>query len=278
MELGIVTSENLEIFRSLLLPESAQALADGEPVTTLGLVEKHVAVGACAGSMEERCFQIHSFYVAPACRRMGGGRMLMDQLKKLTGKRASELKISFTATKEEHRALIPFLESMGFVRQEDFGESIYQVTLEQVSRSPFFRSGKTGWGTPFSQLDEGVLSAGERAARFDQAPLPKGGLRAPSVDRDVSAAYVQDGVIQAYVVGDTSCSGGLNLSAVWSGSRDPMVLPGLLSFALKRAVEKYPQETTMLIQTVNERSAALLTALLPEAAPISHVYVYQHED
>lgn len=278
MELGIVTSENLEVFRSLLLPESARALADGEPVTALGLVQDRVAVGACAGSIQGERFHINSFYVAPAYRRMGGGRMLMDQLKELTGKRASELKISFTATKEEHHTLIPFLESMGFVRQEDLGESIYQVTLEQVSRSPFFRSGKTGRGTPFSQLDESVLCAGERAALVDQAPMPKGGLRAPSVDRDVSAAYVQNDVIQAYVVGDTSWSGGLCLSAVWSGSRDPMALPGLLCLALNRAVEKYPQETALVIQAVNERSAALLAALLPEAAPISHVYVYQHAE
>lgn len=195
MELGVITSENLAAFQTLLLPETVRALADGKPVTALGLVQDRVAVGACAGSMEERRFQIHSFYVAPAYRRMGGGRMLMDQLKELTGKRASELKISFTTTKAEHEALIPFLEKLGFVQEENHGESIYRINLGQAARSPFFQSRKSGWGTPFSQLDEGVLSAGERAAAVDQAPLPAGGLCAASVDRDVSAAYVRNGSI-----------------------------------------------------------------------------------
>ena len=66
MELGVITSENLAAFQTLLLPETVRALADGKPVTALGLVQDRVAVGACAGSMEERRFQIHSFYVAPA--------------------------------------------------------------------------------------------------------------------------------------------------------------------------------------------------------------------
>ncbi len=272
MEIGVITSRNIGVFRSLLLPECARAVAAEEPIVALGLTQDKLAVGACAGTLVGKHFQILSFFVASSYRRMGGGRMMMEKLKELTREDADGLKISFTTTKEEHQAIIPFLEKMGFTREEDYGETIYQTTLEQVTRTPFFEKRTGGWGTPFARLSDSVLSAGERAAIAAQAPMPRGGLRASIVDRDVSVAYLQDGAVQAYVVGDTGWSGGLNLSAAWSGSPDPMVLPGLLRSALNLAVEKYPLETALIIQVVNEKSAALISTLLPEARPISHSY------
>ena len=275
MEIGALVPGEPGVFASLLLPETARALAAGEPVTALGLTEKRLAVGAAAGYLSGRLFQIASLYVAPDYRRQGGGRLLVESLLRLTRGQADGLEIRFTATKEEQQALPPFLERMGFVRQDDRGETIFQIRLEQIARVPFFAKGGAGRGTPFAQLGDSQLLDAEHAAAAVDAPMPTGGLRGQRVDRDVSMAAVADGVVQAYVVGDTGWSGGLRLSALWSRSKDASVLPGLLRAALTKAAEKYAPETRVILQTVNQSSAALLSGLLPEAEPVSHTYVYR---
>ena len=273
MEIGVLPSEGPGVFRTLLLPEAAQALERGEPLTALGLTEGGLAVGAAAGYLAGKRFCLISLYVAPAFRRKGGGRMLVEELARLCRGRADTMSVDFTATRPDHETLSPFLERMGFMREEDLGEAIYLIPLGQAARSAFFAGRGVERGTPFSRLSRDVLSAGERAALASGAPIPPGGLSSPLVDRDVSVAFVQDEVIQAYVACDTGWEGGITLSAVWSQSRDAMVLPGLLRSALFRAAEKYPKDTALVLQTVNQRSAALALSLLPEARPISHSYL-----
>lgn len=273
MEIGCLTPGNLSVFRPLLLPETARALERGEPLTALGLTEGRVALGAAAGYLAGRRFRVTSLYVAPDYRRRGGGRLLIEKLVLLCRFGADSLVLRFTATEEEHHTLPPFLEHMGFFEEDDHGENLYQIKLEQVARTDFFSARGARRGVPFAQLSQEVLSGGERAALVAQAPIPEGGLNGGQVDREVSMAHLENGRIQAYVVCDTSWSGGLTLSALWSQSQDNMVLPGLLRSALSAAVEKYPPDTALVMQAVNQRSAALLRTLLPQAEPISHAYL-----
>lgn len=275
MEIGVVIPGEPGVFASLLLPETVQQLQAGEPVTALGLTEGRLAVGAAAGYLVGQMFQVTSLYVAPDYRRQGGGRRLLEGLQQLTRGQADGLEIRFTADKEEQQALLPFLERMGFTRQDNHGETLFRTTLGEIAQVPFFAKGGAGHATPFSKLGESQLLDVEHVAAAVDAPVPVGGLRSKKVDRDISMAVLSDGAVQAYVVGDTVWSGGLRLSALWSRSKDAGVLPGLLRAALKRAVEKYPPETALIVQTVNQSSAALLAGLLPGAAPISHTYVYR---
>lgn len=275
MEIGFLVPGEPGAFAPLLLPQAAQQLQAGEPLTALGLTEARLAVGAAAGYLQGRMFQITSLYVAPDYRRRGGGRMLVEGLLRLTRGQADGLEIRFTTAKEEQQALPPFLARMGFVRQDDRGETIFQIRLEQIACVPFFAKGGAGHGTPFAQLGDSQLLDAERAAAAVDAPMPAGGLRGKTVDRDVSMAAVADGAVQAYIVGDTGWSGGLRLSALWSRSKDVGVLPGLLRAALTKAADKYPPDTRVIVQTVNPSSAALLSGLLPEAEPVSHSYVYR---
>ena len=83
MQIGVLPPGEPGVFRSLLLPEAADALARGEALTALGLTENGLALGAAAGYLENSQFQLISLYVAPAYRQRGGGRMLVDALLEL---------------------------------------------------------------------------------------------------------------------------------------------------------------------------------------------------
>lgn len=270
MEIGVLPLEEPGVFRSLLLPATADALAAGEPVTALALTENSLALGAAAGFLEGGRFQVSSLYVSPDHRRRGGGRLLMETLILLTSPYADAMEINFTSTREEHRTLPPFLTAMGFREEADNGENIFLTTLGTVADTPFFSGAGKGFGTPLSELNPGALSLLEKAALVSDAPLPEGGLASAGVDREVSVVSLQGSAPQAFVVLDDSYPGALTLAAAWSVSRDSSVLPMLLRSALARAREKYPPETPLAVQATGSSSAKLVKALLAGAKPISH--------
>lgn len=269
MIVGVLPPGDPGVFRSLLLPEAADALAAGEAVTALTLTEDTVAVGALAGHLEDGRFQITSLYVAPDYRREGGGRMLLERLAQVLEGHASSIEISFTTTQEEHEMLLPFLEVMGFRAKKHHGETTYLTTLAAALRNSFFKVAKAV-GTPFSQIDAWLLTAASKAAMLSGAPLPVGGLNGKAVDPDVSIAVVIKDLVQAYIAFDTAWAGGLTLSAV--SSKTPTLLPGLLTSAAQHVRKKYPPETRLAVQAVNSTSASLIRLLLPEARPIAYTY------
>ena len=77
-----------------------------------------------------------------------------------------------------------------------------------------------------------------------------------------------------YVVFENTWAEGLTLSAVWSKSTNPLVLPGLLRYATEQLTKKYPRETSLVVQTVNDASAAMVRAIIPEAKEISCTYQF----
>lgn len=269
MKLGCLPLGEPGAFRSLLLPETADALAAEEPLTALALTEGELAVGAAAGCLEFGRFLITSLYVAPAYRRRGGGRLLVETLKTLCAPYVGALEFRFTATQEEHDTLPPFLTALGFAEEPDNGENIYLTTLERAAASPFFSG--AGKGTPLSALSRGQLSLMEKAAHAAGAPWPEGGVS--KLDAEVSVAVLDGSEPRAFVVFDHSFPGALTLAAAWSADRDPTVLPALLRSAVALAKEKYPPETAVAVQAVNPASAALVRALLPDARPVSHTYL-----
>ena len=273
MEIGILPLEEPGVFRSLLLPETADALAAGEPVTALALTENGLALGVAAGYLDQGRFLVGSLYVSPDHRRRGGGRLLVETLSQLAAPYAGAMEIRYTSTREEHETLPPFLASMGFREEGDGGENIFLTTLGAVADTPFFSGAGKSFGTPLSELNPGALSLLEKAALVSDAPLPEGGLNADGVDREVSVAAFEGSEPKAFVVLDHSFPGALTLAAVWSASRDPSVLPMLLCSVMARVREKYPPETPLAAQATGSSSAKLVRALLAGAKSISHTYI-----
>lgn len=273
MEIGILPLEDPGVFRSLLLPETADVLAAGDPVTALALTEGGLALGAAAGYLDRGRFHISSLYVSPDHRRRGGGRQLMEEMERLCAGFCTGIEISFTVTREEHSTLPPFLTAMGFHDESDSHENIFLTTLGAVAENPFFSTGTAHFGTPLSQLSPATRSLVQKAALAAGAPLPEGGLTAPGVEQEASVVALHGSKTQAFVVLDHSFPGALTLAAAWSASSDPGVFPALLRSALARAQQQYPPETPLAVQAVGPSSAGLVQALLAGATPISHTYL-----
>lgn len=273
MEIGVLPLEDPGVFRSLLLPETADALTAGEPVTALALTEDGLALGAAAGYLDRGRFHISSLYVSPDHRRRGGGRRLVEEMERLCSGFCTGMEISFTTTCEEHRTLPPFLTAMGFQDESDRHENIFLTTLGAVAENPFFSGAAARFGTPLSQLSPAARSLVQKAALAAGAPLPEGGLTAPGVDQEASVVALQGSKTQALVVLDHSFPGALTLAAAWSADRDPTVFPALLRSAFARARQRHPPETPLAVQAVGPASAGLAQALLVGATPISHTYL-----
>ena len=276
MELGYISSQQLPVFRSLLLPDVAEAIERGEPITAIGLIEDGIACGAAAGYPQNGRFLIVSFYVAPDYQRRGGGRMMMDYLASLvTGfPEITTLEFSFTKTAPAHDALEPFLTEMGFVPTDGKDENLYLTSIGQAANSPFFATKNTP--SPqllsFSQIPNLLLSSIDKELRHKGIPLPELPLTSPELEREVSCALVKNNQIQSFLAFDHSYAGELTLSCAWSGSAGPAAMPALLRKAFQPASGLYPPETPLMIQAVNLTSARLLQTLLPDATPISFTY------
>ena len=276
MELGYISSEQLPVFRTLLLPRVVRAMERGEPITAIGLIEDGIACGAAAGYPEGNHFQIVSFYVAPDYQWRGGGRMMMDYLVSLVTDfpGISGLEISFTKTDPEHHALEPFLTEMGFVLTDGKDENLYLISLGQVAQAPFFAAKNTPSPQvlPFSQIPNLLLSSIDKELRHKGVPLPELPLNSPQLEREVSCALVKNNQIQSFLAFEYSTTGQLTLSFAWAGTGGPAGMPPLLRRSFQTASSLYPPETPVVIQPINITSARLLQALLPDAAPISFTY------
>lgn len=273
MQIGLITGKELPYFASLLLLQTAEQLRAGQPVTALGLVQDQTACGAVAGYLEGERFLITSLYVAPAYRRRGGGRLLMDTLQSLIENEsgAKEAELRFTVTTEEHRSLLPFLNAIGYSREDPYGKNIYLTTVEKTADSPFFAKAKKS-GLCLADMDDVELALLEKFGPKDSMRLPPRGLRSPGIDRDVSVAAVKDNRLMGLVVCDHSCCGTLTLASLWGAAGNPQLVVSLLRSAFARVKEKYPSQTPLAFQAVTPVSVRLLKGLLPDAEPVSYIY------
>lgn len=275
MEIGWIAQDTVEVFHTLLLPETAQALAQGTPVLALGLTQGDTACGAVAGQLSGPVFFLQSLYVAPNFRRLGGGRSLIKTLCTLLQDRCTGLEIHYTITQLEHQLLSPFLTAIGFLRLPDSEETLYGLTVDRLKNSAFFaKGGKAAPAVcPFEALPPALLTQSYRAALASgEAYLPVP-LTDPVVDQAVSMALLDKKAVRSFAAFVSPRPGLLSLAWVQSGH--PQDLPALLLAAFAQVQKRYAPETLLTVQAITPASAALIQALIPEADPISRTYYYK---
>jgi hypothetical protein len=239
-------------------------------------VEGGAACGAAAGYLTEESFELLSLYVAPAYRRKGGGRLLVETfctlLESLQDEAARAIEISYTLTQEEHGELAPFLTALGFSPSEGEQKVFYCCTLGETVAAPFFAGGgeKSDAVSSFAEVPKAYLAEmTKRAERLD-VPLPEYPLYDDKTEKDLSVCVIHDKRIESFLSFDFSCGGLLTLSCVYA--ENPVHIPVMFRRACRLAAKKYPPETPFAVQTVNSISAELLQAVLPAAQSISFAY------
>lgn len=275
MQLGSIGSEQLEYFSPLLLPDAAQAIERGEPITAIGIAQEDVACGALAGYVDEGCFRVISLYVAPDYRRRGGASLMIRQMEKLLVENdIRSMKMDFTAVVSDNETMFPFLSKMGFLEEDDKGLNIYTFMLDQLASANVWKpaASKSLRIRPFSRLSEDVLRAAQKRGIALETPLPECMLTSPQLERELSHALIREGKVEAYAAFDYSCCGILTLCGLWVGDPDPHILYSLLKTVVERAMELYPPDTRIAVQAVNDQSVRLIQGLVPDAKKVSFTY------
>lgn len=264
MKIGYIPAGEPGIFRSLLLPEVAERMEDGEAISALAVTIHELAVGAIAGVVTGSRMEILSLYVAPEYRRQGVGTLLVETMLTLARESSYGVEISFTVTEEEHEVLRLFLETLEFKKEEDYGEAIYLTTVGELSNKILKNNTKTNAGVSFFELGTHVLSSTTKQAIHLHEQIPEGGLEAKTVDRDLSVAIIKNEEVVAYIVIDHSWSDGLCLSAISTREIQPKEFMELFCTVIARMQLKYSSETKIILPLIKSESVSLFQALLGE--------------
>lgn len=271
-EIGLITDENIGIFKSLLLPDAAEAIKNKEPVLALGWGVDGVAAGALSGVITNNSsFSLTSLYVAPDYRNFGGASFLLDTLEELLRGHAADISVDFLCTNDDHILLERYLRSEGFTDSSGEVTEVYMTGLrEAVENIP---SGRLGFadrsvGTPFSDMNERTLRQVEKDADVNNEPLPLGGLLSPDVDKKLSYFYGEDKKY-AFIVVEKDESGALTVTSAVNRSGKPLIFGRMLGPVFKAASENYPPETPLYIPSINPTSKQIVENLLPTAKKIN---------
>ena len=276
MQLGIIADDDMWAFEPLLLPQAVEALHRGEPLTVMGIMQEDTACGALAGYVSDGCFHLISLYVAPDYRRQGGARRMLRELETLLWDEADigAMEVTFTTAEADNETLLPFLETLQFLQEDDGGKNIYTFTLGQLKavKQPKAVNEKDGRVRAFSQLSEDLLRAAQKRSVALGTPQPEQTLTSPQLERELSYAVVKNGRVEAYAAVDHSCCGALTLCALWIGDTNRMLLNTLLKTVIAQAQETYPSQTRVAMQAVNDQSLRLIRKLAPQARKVSYTY------
>lgn len=278
MQLGIIADDDMWAFEPLLLPQAVEALHRGEPLTVMGIMQADTACGALAGYVADGCFHLISLYVAPDYRRQGGATMMMHVMEQLLWDEANigAMEIEFTTAEADNETLLPFLQTLQFMQEDDGGRNIYTFTLGQLKPVSLPKSSKDqereGRIRSFAQLSEDLLRAAQKRSVALGTPQPEQTLTSPQLERELSYAVVKNGRIEAYAAVDHSCCGALTLCALWIGDTNRMLLNTLLKTVIAQAQETYPSQTRVAMQAVNDQSLRLIRKLAPQARKVSYTY------
>ncbi|MCR5097311.1 MAG: GNAT family N-acetyltransferase [Lachnospiraceae bacterium] len=258
-DICLITPENMSHFTPFLLSNARVLIGAGEPVVGLGYVKDDTACAAVCGYVVGQHFEIISFYVAPDFRRQGIGRALLDALVEMTAPFAGMISVDLVISAEEHEVLCEMLEKYGFSRVLDAGRSVYGTTIGKLLDSGLFMRDYGDDLLPsFSEVDDNILADAQRQAQKMGLPIPEKGFLSPTVDKKSSIIYTQSDGLKAYIAIEKTGDGSLLVSGVANCMNTPTYLMKALHDAVMRAMDIYPDETRVLMQTINDTSKKLL--------------------
>ena len=140
MKLTAITSENLDGFKYLLLPEAAAAIRRGETVGALGLVDEDgeipAAAAAAAGMAEENEFRILSFMVDKKYRGRGFGKLLLEAYGEEAARFGLPISVEYLEESEDTASLGAFL-THAFFREISVEDPIVTFSLGNLDLSAF---------------------------------------------------------------------------------------------------------------------------------------------
>ena len=111
---------------------------------------------------------------------------------------------------------------------------------------------------PFSRTSERILKLTSNQSIQQGFPVPEGGLLSDRVDRDLSFCTIHGDKIKAYVTAEDRGDNMVEISSLWSGIDNPVVLLAMLIKVIDALRERYSPDTRIAMLSTNERADKLI--------------------
>ena len=276
IQIVAVTEEQYGNAAVMMLPEVAELLSKGMPMTVLAAVTENIAVGVLAGMVdsETRSFIISSLYVHPDYRRSGAGRELVWRLEDILDEADEQLVIraEYTLQDPDNLTLKPFFTEMGF-RQEKVSFPAYYVTEVEDIRINESGDERDDQIHSFDSVPDMLLKAAANRSISDGLTLPEGGLTAENIDRETSYCVLDKEAVNAFMAVENMDEELLRIPALWSELKNPKEMIKMIESSLKTIKEKYPPEVKTAMLATNATSYKLIQYLFKGADPITYIFV-----
>ena len=277
METTIIDKDNLQYFKTLLLPEALQKLQTDAPVFALGAVDDGMACGALTGGPQGSSFFIDSLFVSPSCRGRGAGTALLNELARIASEQEKlrELRCAYTIDSADHTTLGPFLRGRGFTF-EPVDDPVVAVPLEVLERLTFYKNTQSVCRVyTLAELPDNLLRILDKRLALEGGQLLETPLDQAPLDRECSTVTLKNEEIDACLLLEKIRRDRFSLAYADAGSTigSGTVFSSMLITSYRAALKKYPTDTQILIQPVTALSQALVARLAPEAHALSYAAV-----
>ena len=202
MEVKMISPEVRDKFKNLLTAGVNAALANGVPVTAIGLIEDNKPVGALAGLVEEGdIFSVMSLYVAPEYRRRGGGTLLIETLAMiLEDLDFPPAVLSYIEGEGESDTIGPFMDALG-IPEDRGGEELYYGRLSAYRDYGFGNSVVPGVEVKkTSKLKSDEMNMLKQLIRMNATGVRGGSLTSLKPDKDLSSVITDLGIIEGFMI------------------------------------------------------------------------------
>ncbi len=272
MQVMFVGKEDVGVIKDFLMPEIYLQVQNGTPVTVLALVADNMAVGALGGVVTGKAFRIYSIFVSPSYRRQGGGKLLLESVKKVVSEKNLIVEVSFASVSREEEELERFLEKMGFKEKKGDKKGYYSLSLKDMLKSSHVSGGDEEIGLPFSRIGNAALLRATNESLKKFHPLPENGLLSERINKNTSVGLIRKGEVYAYITIEDIDKDNIFCSAWFPGRETPVIMLKLLRQEIKLLEKNYDGKTRMVIELSDDDMYRLWTHMFKETESISKLY------
>ena len=273
MKIYALDKTNIDDFNFLVEYSAAEAIKKDEAYGFC-VKEKNAHVGALVGRfVDEKEFEIMSLYVVPEMRRKGVGEKLLDTLIEVFDGQEANISVTFACVSDNEIALCAFLEKMDFEEYRSLDSHLFSITVGMLANSKLTGAKTKADYISFKDLTKKQTSALEKVKSKGYVPRPTGGFTSEAIEGDMSIAYFEGNKPVAYVVVERANDDLLMLSSLYVDDPDnPSTLLKLLKSLAHRLIDKYTDDTVILLPTVTENSERIVASLFGENPEINDIF------
>ncbi|MBQ8147925.1 MAG: GNAT family N-acetyltransferase [Lachnospiraceae bacterium] len=261
MEIIRITDKNYESFVSFMDTESVARITVHKNVIAMGAVEDNRACGIIVVGFRENMAVIHDLYVHSAHRRKGIATELLIAAAELAEDFETDgYDVTFVENLEADNGLKPFFEACEFQLEKLEAQGCYAFSLRDIRQHGTLKAQKSERVKSYSEL-----SKMERNSLLEE-PLSymQEFMMKEDIEPDVSCFLTENEKIDACCVFIRQ-NDELSLAWLRGSAKNQMSIIMLFQYAIHELLQKYPEDTRIMLPVVSDHGERLSLKLLEDA-------------